>query len=110
MTSISDTICILCTHKTTFLFDAKDYKSNDAFSLFQCSYCKSAVTFPSFTAKQLTKYYRNYRKSTGTRFFSFIEIVLTYLYKLRVFLAYFNLRPGKILDIGCGRGTELEML
>lgn len=105
----------ICNHnqddQVEIVGDIGDHKTNNKFSIVQCARCGLIITNPCVDSASLKKYYVNYRhKDNGKRFWLPIENLLNFWHIRRA--ANINkIKPtGKILDIGCGRGIELEKL
>lgn len=105
--------CIFCKgqrHEAIFL--SKDYITNDQFWLYRCSKCSIVETQPKPKKNiMISRYYRNYRKNDRGRFINPVELWIDFCYSIRVklILQLIN-KKGSILDVGCGRGLELQML
>lgn len=91
------------------LFFLDDYITGDKFSLNKCENCGLIQTLPRLSVRQLTKYYRGYREKSGKRFLQPVERLLNHWHKRRVDLIKRYNSEGVILDVGCGRGAELEL-
>ncbi len=91
--------------------DIGDHKTSNKLSLTRCTRCRLITTNPSVDSASLKKYYFNYRhKDSGKRFWPPIENLLNF-WHIRRAASISKIKPtGKILDIGCGRGIELERL
>lgn len=104
--------CNFCNEvKQRFIFQAKDYITNDQFKLYKCIRCQLVQTQPRLDKLLLAAhYYKNYRKANGKRFPGFIEqwLNIGYLLKVKRLLKLFS--KASILDVGCGRGLELKIL
>ena len=92
------------------LFKTQDYKTNRTFSILKCHKCDLAFTSPRLSKKDLVKYYEGYRDNANKRFWSPIEKFIYFWHKRRVKHIEKLVDKGKILDVGCGRALELEML
>lgn len=103
--------CNYCrSKKSKKIFDLRDYKTKDKFKLLICKKCFLVRTSPKLTGEQLEKYYANYREKSGKRFWQPLENVLNFWHLRRVSKIKKLKDKGRILDIGCGRGVELEKL
>jgi|694.fasta_scaffold143818_2 SAM-dependent methyltransferase len=98
--------CFNCKKIIIYLFDCKDYVTNEKFRIFRCNYCN--IDFPVQRPLDVDKYYpkkyRNYNK--------FIKLLFDLMYTGKAnFLNKFNYQnQRKILEIGCGNGLLLEKL
>lgn len=94
------------------LFAARDYVTGDAFTVVECPQCGLVRTQPRLSAAALAKYYpKSYHGAAGARRFpSVVEWLQNCLYAgraARVERAAGG-RPGRVLDVGCGRGHLLR--
>lgn len=104
-------ICKYCLKKRfEILYPVQDYMSKKTFSLKRCLGCTLVQTMPRLTTKQLKKYYIGYREMSGKRLWQPAENILNYWHLKRVDKIKKYKSVGRILDIGCGRGVELEAL
>lgn len=84
--------------------------SPEGFHLFECSACGVVFLFPLPSEAQLASYYdKNYYGTDRKKFHSPIEIAIAALSAMK----WNSLRPmlipgGRIMDVGCGRGTLLR--
>ncbi len=87
-------------------------KYGNIYSVLECLECRIAVTHPFPSEEELTRLYScgNYRTNTGKRFGAIIEylVYLSRVLKRSRINKYVN--PGRILDIGCGRGLFLNVM
>lgn len=107
----SKLLCSYCLNKELIeVYPVRDYITSETFIAKKCINCGLVQTTPKLSNKQLTKYYKGYRESTGKRFWQPVEYVLNYWHIRRVRgIKKYKLK-GVVLDIGCGRGKELELL
>jgi 2-polyprenyl-3-methyl-5-hydroxy-6-metoxy-1,4-benzoquinol methylase len=102
-----------CNHpsnQTMPLFSARDYITGEEFKVAYCYACKLHVTLPAPADKEIGKYYPLGYYGTGKRFMGVVEWLLDNLHTYRAYQIERHQRPGKVLDIGCGRGLLLNKL
>jgi len=92
------------------LFPVRDYISGEDFQVAYCKTCKLHVTLPAPSDAEIGKYYPAGYYGTGSRFNRVVEWLLHRLHLYRVHQIEEHRRPGKVLDIGCGRGLLLDKL
>jgi SAM-dependent methyltransferase len=92
------------------LFATRDYITGERFVVGYCPDCKLHVTSPVPPEERLSDYYPSGYYGSGRRFGGVIEMLLDGLYNYRAVQIEHNQRPGKVLDIGCGRGLLLNKL
>ena len=92
------------------LFPVRDYISGEEFQVAYCYSCKLHVTLPVLPTSEIGKYYPAGYYGTGSRFNRIVEWLLHRLHRYRVHQIEEHRRPGKVLDIGCGRGLLLDKL
>jgi SAM-dependent methyltransferase len=106
-------ICDLCgATKSESILTAEDHYSSEDFSLSRCLQCGCVYTNPRPTSSELGRYYpASYYGAQGRRFRGGLEQVVQFF---RRQLADKICRqfpvPGKILEVGSGRGTLLAEL
>ena len=87
-------------------------KNDNTYNISECGECQIAATHPFPSEDELTRLYAcgNYRTDEGKRFGPLIEslILLGRIRKRRRINKH--VKPGKILDIGCGRGLFLDVM
>jgi len=87
-------------------------KNGGTYNISECAGCEIAVIHPFPSDDELTRLYAcgNYRTDEGKRFGPIIEslILLGRTLKRRSINRF--VKPGKILDIGCGRGLFLDVM
>lgn len=96
----------------TVLFEATDYISQDAFQVVQCQRCGLAMTSPVPDREAMSTYYPDsYFGARGQRFAGLGEVIvrLERGRRARAIQRYCP-QPGRILDVGCGRGVMLHKL
>jgi len=110
--SVGPASCPHAGEPQTPLFDARDYISGDGFALVLCRKCGIAYTQPTPAPDKWSRYYPRdyYGKAGASRFRGPIEWVQNQFYTARVGrIQQFNGgRPGRVLDVGCGRGFLLQ--
>jgi 2-polyprenyl-3-methyl-5-hydroxy-6-metoxy-1,4-benzoquinol methylase len=106
-----------CPHpsdRLTPLFPARDYISNDLFEVARCGVCGLAVTVPQPLGAAMNAYYPPgyYGSQQGKRFPGMVERLqdALYVWRARRLEALNGGQPGRVLDVGCGRGLLLEQL
>ncbi|MGI8586543.1 MAG: class I SAM-dependent methyltransferase [Chloroflexia bacterium] len=94
------------------LFSARDYISGGIFVLERCSLCGLVLTTPQPPPDEIGKYYPRGYYGQGKRYSLPLERLLDWLYAFRTRLIEIanGLEPGRVLDIGCGRGLLLHHL
>lgn len=104
-----------CTHPAPQLqvrFDARDFVTRDAFQIAHCTACGFDITSPQPGADAIGAYYPSgyYGDAAERRFPWAIEVVQKALYAQRVRMveSVGGTGPGRVLDIGCGRGLLLS--
>ena len=109
---ISPPHCIFCKAKLTVAVLKSVPKIGKIYDVTECAECEIAMTHPFPSNDVLAELYSggNYRTSEGKRFGSLIEslIHLGRIKKRRRINKF--VEPGKILDIGCGRGLFLDVM
>src|SRR5262249_17902791 len=94
------------------LFTAHDYITGDLFEVCRCGDCGFAVTLPAPSPGEIAKYYpaTYYGSASGRRFPAIVERLQDGLYRRRVRTVERALAkgPGRVLDVGCGRGLLLR--
>ena len=105
-------ICTFCKKEATISVLRNILKNGKTYNVFECTECGIAVTHPFPSGYELAQLYScgNYRTSKGKRFGTLIEslIHLGRLIKRRRISRH--IKPGRILDIGCGRGLFLDVM
>jgi SAM-dependent methyltransferase len=102
-----------CDHPTNQvvpLFTARDYISGENFRVAYCYACKLHVTLPAPSDAEIGKYYPSGYYGSGKRFTGMVEWLLDNLHNYRAYQIEQHQHPGKVLDIGCGRGLLLNKL
>jgi 2-polyprenyl-3-methyl-5-hydroxy-6-metoxy-1,4-benzoquinol methylase len=104
---------LVCAHprdRLKPLFATRDYITGDPFMVGYCYDCHLHVTTPVPPQSKLDRYYPRGYYGSGKRFTRIVEWLLDNLYNYRVYQIEQNQKPGKVLDIGCGRGLLLHKL
>jgi 2-polyprenyl-3-methyl-5-hydroxy-6-metoxy-1,4-benzoquinol methylase len=94
------------------LFSARELFDSGIFPLARCQSCGLVATVDDLTPEQLSGYYRYAGDpDAGHRFRKPLEVLMRTLrrQRLRTILKH-RPEPGRILDVGCGRGVMLEAL
>jgi SAM-dependent methyltransferase len=93
------------------LFGAQDYVTEERFEIRRCGTCGLALTWPPPPPSEMGRYYPDaYYGNVGQkRYFGPIEGLQRGLYASRVRQVEKAVggRPGRVLDVGCGRGFLL---
>jgi SAM-dependent methyltransferase len=104
-----------CGHPTnslTALFPARDFITGHDFQVAHCDHCGFDVTTPQPGPVEMAGYYPTgyYGAVEDRRFPQIVETLQNALYTLRVreVEAVANSGPGRVLDVGCGRGVLLQ--
>lgn len=92
------------------LFATRDYITGDRFTVGYCRNCKLYITSPVPPDDQIPSYYPPGYYGSGRRFNPMVEWLLDTLYNYRARQIEQWQKPGKVLDVGCGRGLLLNKL
>ena len=111
-TNSSGPYCIFCEKELTNAVLKNILKNESSYDIYECDKCAIAMLHPFPTDEELKKLYScgNYRTGAGKRFGFLIEFLihLERIRKRRRINQF--IKPGKILDIGCGRGLFLDVM
>jgi 2-polyprenyl-3-methyl-5-hydroxy-6-metoxy-1,4-benzoquinol methylase len=94
------------------LFTARDYISGDRFNVRLCRQCSLVRTSPAPDDAEKQRYYPPAYYGDGRRYVFPVDHLLNRLQarrSVRIHAANGN-RPGRVLDVGCGRGLLLNQL
>lgn len=92
------------------LFATQDYITGKRFAVGYCYSCTLHVTWPVPPDDSIKDFYPSSYYGSGQRFAGVVEWLLDALYSFRVYYTERHQRPGKVLDVGCGRGLLLNKL
>ena len=104
--------CIFCKKKLEIIILKNISKNGNCYNIHECDQCDIAMLNPFPSDAELAKLYStgNYRITNGKRFGHIIE-TLIHLGRIRKRKRINQfVKPGKILDIGCGRGLFLDVM
>ncbi len=110
---LRDHSTLICTHprnRFTPMFVTRDYITGDPFTVGYCYDCQLYVTSPILSERRIDHYYPKGYYGSGKRFNKIVEWLLDNLYTYRAYQIEQHQKPGKVLDIGCGRGLLLNKL
>jgi SAM-dependent methyltransferase len=104
--------CVHPVKELESLFDARDYVTGDRFEVRRCGACGLSLTWPPPQPSELIRYYPEayYGDAGERRFVGPVERLQRTLYASRVRRVETAAggRPGRVLDVGCGRGYLLD--
>lgn len=104
-------VCYLCSSDNVLSLNVNENINNVNYSLLYCKNCENGFTYPQPTKEELDDLYstNTYRTETGQRFNIYIEKFVNWTVerRCREITASYK-KPGKILDVGCGRGLLLS--
>jgi len=112
-TEIFNKACAFCGNKDqVFIFETADYITKDIFKLVRCRACGLVSTLPAPDDETMPKYYpEEYYGEAGNRFTGLGERLTRLERRMRAgAINKYSKQPGRILDIGCGRGLMLQYL
>jgi len=114
LSNLNEVVVCACCHATDLaaLFKATDYISQDTFKIIQCQQCGLVMTSPVPDGEAMSRYYPDsYFGAGGQRFAGLGEVIIRLERERRVrAIQRFCPQPGRILDVGCGRGVMLHKL
>jgi 2-polyprenyl-3-methyl-5-hydroxy-6-metoxy-1,4-benzoquinol methylase len=94
------------------LFPASDYVTGDPFEIRRCRDCGLALTWPPPPPSDMARYYPDayYGRAGERRFVGPVEGLQQAVYgsRARKVEEAAGGRPGRVLDVGCGRGFLLD--
>jgi SAM-dependent methyltransferase len=106
------TACPHSAERLETLFAARDHVTGDAFEIRRCGDCGLALTWPPPSPTEMGRYYPDayYGNAGEKRFVGPVEGLQRALYgaRARRVEAAAGGRPGRVLDVGCGRGFLLD--
>ena len=93
--------CIVCSSR-----DIKDSMIDfRGITISRCNRCKFQFMNPQYTDRYMSEYYSRYMDDED---FNYWHDALLYGHNFYLSLIENHMRPGKLLDIGCGNGHFLE--
>lgn len=105
--------CVICGEEKNFkIHNNFDQHSKEIFQVQECKKCGNGVTVVAKNFDVGPYYPKEYYGEKNIRFPKIIEKLITYFRGKRAkLIEHYNAdRPGRILDIGCGRGLMLKDL
>ena len=104
--------CSFCAKDLTAYVLNNIPKYGNIYSILECLECRIAVTHPFPSEEELTRLYScgNYRTNKGKRFGVIIEYLVYISRVLKRSRINKYVKPGRVLDIGCGRGLFLDVM
>jgi len=108
----SKAICIFCGKEATISVLKNIPKNGKTYNISECAECRIAVTHPFPSGDELARLYScgNYRTNQGKRFGNLIESLIHLGRLIKRGRITKHIKPGRILDIGCGRGLFLDVM
>jgi len=104
-------ICPLCESRSTRPRPGYQHIVPGDWSLCQCSDCGISFIHPMPDSETLSKYYdMDYYGRGGGKFVGSVEVIVRFFRYLRARAVRRLIRPGRVLDVGCGRGLMLKFL
>ena len=104
--------CAFCGRGLTVPILKNIPKNGSVYDVSECADCEIAMIHPLPSDAELTRLYScgNYRTDEGKRFGPLIETLILFSRILKRRSINRFVKPGKILDIGCGRGLFLDVM
>jgi SAM-dependent methyltransferase len=106
------TACPHPSERLELLFPARDYVTGDSFEIRRCGGCGLTLTWPPPPPSEMGRYYPDayYGDAGEKRFVGPVERMQRALYgsRARRVEAAAGGSPGRVLDVGCGRGFLLD--
>jgi len=106
--------CVFCNSSLfTNILEARDPDmiSEESYHLVRCNGCGLIFNNPRPTEEELSKFYtQQYYGRIKVYPFNFIEKLLIWFQELRVRKVRKIIQSGRLLDVGCGKGTFLKCL
>tara|TARA_B100000315_G_C14509741_1_gene556399 strand:+ start:242 stop:1219 length:978 start_codon:yes stop_codon:yes gene_type:complete len=104
--------CIFCGKELTVSILKGILRNGNVYDISECIECEIAFTHPFPSEEELKQLYStgNYRTDTGKRFVPPIEALIRLGRILKRKRIHQFVKPGKILDIGCGGGVFLDVM
>jgi SAM-dependent methyltransferase len=101
----SDRVCRACgSANLTHLYDA----ATPGFSILRCADCSAKRTWPEVPDAEIERWYpQEYYGENNERFNPLMEQLTRWFARRRAHQFARGRPPGKVLDVGCGRGTLL---
>ena len=102
--------CDLCGSRcTSLVFTAQDYISREYFNVVKCNVCGLVYTNPRPGSDEIDRFYaQHYYGKRNLRFKAPFELVIRQFRWQRSRKILRLMDPGRILDVGCGRGRMLD--
>ncbi|MEE8410360.1 MAG: class I SAM-dependent methyltransferase [Myxococcota bacterium] len=111
-TEPSTRTCPVCDGRAwTHAIDAEEMFDGERFSIVRCTSCGMLATDDNLEPAQLLSYYAYGGSDAGSRFRALLEPLMRALRRRRTrTVTQLRATPGKILDVGCGRGVIIKAL
>lgn len=108
-----DTVCFLCGNRASSDSGYKGFETGGrSYEIFFCRGCGLGKTVPFLEEKKLRELYSStvYRDNDAGKFWSPLEKIIRFLRIQRSRRVERFSHPGRILDVGCGRGDFLALM